>query len=286
MTQVAGELERAAGSFTPGPLPVVIVSGSGPVTTGQTPTLSPGQPAAGDSRDRSGPQSSTQAAEAASGPRRSGWGLWLGLFGLLGLSLGGAFTAQQLGLVKLPVALPAALTRLWHTPPPPPPPVKLVRWTLSSEPAGAEVLDKTSRSVLGTTPWFREQPSAPGKQALIVRAAGHLDAEIELDQAQDSSPHIRLLAGGDLGASVVADGGSAAISPGQAPTPTAADLGSSPTARTPPATPTATPTVKPGPASGTPPLRPAQPGGPKKRPNTPGGGNLRDEDLPTSLPED
>jgi serine/threonine-protein kinase len=284
MAQVASELERVGGIVTPGAMPVVVVSGSGPITTGSTPTLSPGLAAAGDSRDRSGPVSSTQAAEAAAAPRRTGRSVLLGLLVLTGSLVGGAFTAQHLGLVKLPIALPAAIGGLLHKPPPPPPPPppqKLVRWTLSSEPAGAEVLDKASRSVLGTTPWFREQASATGKQALIVRAPGFLEAELELDQAQDASPHIRLSAGGDLGASAAADAGvsgAAGLKQANSPAP-AVDLGAGPRLGTPPAT-------KPAVPVGTPPLRVNPPVVPKKRPTNPAGGGLRDEDLPTSLPED
>ena len=279
MTQVAAELERAAGILTPGALPVIVVGGSGPITTGQTPTLSSGGPGPGDSRDRSGPQSSTQAAEAAAAPRRTGRGVFLGMLLLVGMGLGGAFTAQHLGLIKLPIALPAAVSGLIHPPPPPPPPVKLVRWTLSSEPASAEVLDKASRSLLGTTPWFREQPSAAGKQALIVRAAGYRDAELELDQSQDASPHIRLAERGDLGPGELADAGTSAAPPSP-PAAAVVDLGTS--AR--PVTPPPSNSVKPTVPAGTPPLRPPQPNGPRRKPPTAGG--LRDEDLPTSLPED
>ena len=286
MAQVAGELERAAATLSNSAAPVVVVTGAGGLTTGQTPTL-PSQAQGGqDSRDRSSPQngpiSTTQAAEAAARPRRRG--LWLGLLLILGVGLGGAGTALHLGLLKLPAAveqaLPAPLRQALLRQPPPVPPAKLVRWTLSSEPAGAEVIDAQTGTSLGATPWFREQAAQPGKRSLIVRVAGYADVPLELDQQQDVSPHIRLAraAAADLGtASSPSDAGATASTP---PTPTAlVDLGASSPVQ---------PSVKlpansPKPPPGTPRLPSFVP--PKKKAGPNGSGNLRDEEIPTALPD-
>ena len=258
----------------PGALPVIVVGGSGPITTGRRPRYRAAAPAQVTPAIAAAPQSSTQAAEAAAAPAVPGGASFLGCF-CSSVWDGGAFTAQHLGLM-LPIALPAAVSGLIHPPPPPPPPVKLVRWTLSSEPASAEVLDKASRSLLGTTPWFREQPSAAGKQALIVRAAGYRDAELELDQSQDASPHIRLAERGDLWA--LASSPMPARAQRHQPAAAAVvDPGTS--AR--PVTPPPSNSVKADRPRGDTSLRPPQPNGPRKKPPTAGG--LRDEDLPTSL---
>lgn len=286
MAQVAAELEKAAAQLVPSTAPVVVVSGNGQLTTGQTPTLPSAAQGAGDSRDRSGPQnspvSSTQAAEAASPPRRSR--LWLSAILLLSIAAGALVAATYQGLLVLPASvqrhLPASLAQLLVRPLPLPPPAQLVRWTLSSEPAGAEVQDAQTGTSLGTTPWFREQPAQPGKRALRVHAAGYADVALELDQTQDASPHIRLsrAASTDLGTqSTVVDGGPADLGSAGVTSAAPSDLGS-----------TGAAVLK----AGTPPLRPLgtptrlqPPVVPKKKPGTPGSGNLRDEEIPTALPD-
>ena len=286
MAQVASELERAAATLSNAATPVVVVSGPGGLTTGQTPTLPSQAPAGQDPRAASNPQngpiSTTQAAEAAAQPRRRG--LWLWLLVLLGIGLGGGGTALHLGLLKLPPALeqalPAPLRQALLRQPPPVPPPKLVRWTLSSEPAGAEVIDAQVGTSLGTTPWFREQAAQPGKRNLVVRAAGYADVPLELDQQQDVSPHIRLsrLTTTDLGTNGSVADASAAGSTAP-PQPATVDLGTSN-----PNQAATKPNVN---AVKTPTGPPRLPGfvPPKKKTGPNGSGNLRDEEIPTALPD-
>ncbi|MBL9002663.1 MAG: protein kinase [Myxococcales bacterium] len=288
MAQVAADLEKAASQIAPSATPVVVLSGSGPLTTGQTPTMPSAVPGPGDLRDRSSPQnspiSSTQAAEAAPRPRRSGffWGALL----VLGMGVGGLGTATHLGLVQLPLGvqqfLPDSLRQVLISQPPPPPPPKLVRWTISSEPAGAEVLDAATGTLLGTTPWFREQPVQVGKHRLRLHSAGYSDVTLDLDQTQDTSPHIRLMrsAVDDLGGRTDSpDGGPATPAHSGSSAGSPSDLG---------ATASGAAVLKAGSGVTKPPAvvpRLVPPALPKKKPGGGTSSNLRDEEIPTALPE-
>lgn len=67
-----------------------------------------------------------------------------------------------------------------------------IRWTLISEPAGAQVLLAANQQVLGTTPWRQEQPKGHGREALIVRLAGHRDQLLILSLEADESRQLTL----------------------------------------------------------------------------------------------
>lgn len=60
-----------------------------------------------------------------------------------------------------------------------------VRWSLSSAPAGAQVLRKGDQAILGQTPWLREQPASSGTLAVVLRLKGYKDRELVLDQSHD-----------------------------------------------------------------------------------------------------
>lgn len=60
-----------------------------------------------------------------------------------------------------------------------------VRWSLSSTPAGANILRKQDQAVLGQTPWAREQTAEKGTLTVVLRLKGYKDRELVLDQSHD-----------------------------------------------------------------------------------------------------
>ncbi len=60
-----------------------------------------------------------------------------------------------------------------------------VRWSLHSTPAGASIIRRSDQTVLGQTPWQKEQPSSQGAVELILRLPGYKDRVIQLDQSRD-----------------------------------------------------------------------------------------------------
>ncbi|MFO0577981.1 MAG: serine/threonine-protein kinase [Polyangia bacterium] len=82
---------------------------------------------------------------------------------------------------------------------------RTVRWSLSSTPAGAQILRKDDQAILGQTPWVREQPASAGTLAVVLRLKGFKDRELLLDQGHDvqlsealeASPEPEALAGAE-----------------------------------------------------------------------------------------
>lgn len=56
---------------------------------------------------------------------------------------------------------------------PPTAAIPKVRWSITTEPPGAEVVDALSRSVLGTTPWISERELGKGRTRLLLRLTGY-----------------------------------------------------------------------------------------------------------------
>ena len=67
-----------------------------------------------------------------------------------------------------------------------------IRWTLTSQPAGAQVFRVDNGQLLGVTPWEHEQPNAPGELPLILRRHGFEDERVALPQDRDAAIHTRL----------------------------------------------------------------------------------------------
>lgn len=80
-------------------------------------------------------------------------------------------------------------------------PAPKVRWSLSSTPAGAQVLRAQDQALLGQTPWGREQAAAPGTLTVVLRLKGYKDREVVLDQSQDVQLNAALEALSDPAAS-------------------------------------------------------------------------------------
>ena len=74
--------------------------------------------------------------------------------------------------------------RQWRAQHQAPPKVQLVRWSLASTPAEAEVV-RDDGQVLGRTPLFLEQPSAPGTQTLVLRYPGYAEQPVTLPRDRD-----------------------------------------------------------------------------------------------------
>ena len=80
-------------------------------------------------------------------------------------------------------------------PPPEPvkPPIKIVRWHIESDPAGAEVVQTDTGEVLGQTPFRVEQPPKPGQIELQIRLKGHVIKKLTLDGGKDEEPPLQKL---------------------------------------------------------------------------------------------
>ena len=58
------------------------------------------------------------------------------------------------------------------------PSIPKVRWSITTEPPGADVVDALSRSVLGTTPWVSDRESGKGRTRLLLRLAGYKEYDL------------------------------------------------------------------------------------------------------------
>ena len=94
--------------------------------------------------------------------------------------------------VAPPVSQPALLAEASPSPvidaamppTPPPPAERTIRWSITSTPPGAAVLDEQG-APMGETPWTRERPPAAGVQQLLLRKAGYVDKRLILKQDSD-----------------------------------------------------------------------------------------------------
>jgi len=68
----------------------------------------------------------------------------------------------------------------------------VVRWSVTTIPAGAQLLRKQDGAVLGQTPWRQEQASAVGSQEVRVVAAGFQEQTITLNLAESSERTLSL----------------------------------------------------------------------------------------------
>ena len=69
----------------------------------------------------------------------------------------------------------------------------LVRWSVRSQPPGAEVLTESGET-LGQTPLSRQHPRAGGTQTLILRLPGYRDAQLSLSLSSDEEREANLVA--------------------------------------------------------------------------------------------
>lgn len=98
---------------------------------------------------------------------------------LLGALL--AVSLQQLRGTSKPTTRPGAGAVLPATPPP----KKHVRWSLNTQPAGAEIIRVSTGQVLGQTPWQAELPTDQGTEELRLQLPGYQQQLLRLDRSAD-----------------------------------------------------------------------------------------------------
>ena len=76
---------------------------------------------------------------------------------------------------------------------PPADPVKRVRWSLTSTPSGAEIIDEKGH-VLGQTPWSGERDNSEGETELRLRKRGYGETSLKLPNDHDSTRSLTLSA--------------------------------------------------------------------------------------------
>jgi hypothetical protein len=69
---------------------------------------------------------------------------------------------------------------------------RMVLFSIVSEPAGAEVVDKSTGTVLGPTPLSHKQPAASGQVVLVLRHPGYQAVEVTLDGESNHQVERRL----------------------------------------------------------------------------------------------
>jgi serine/threonine protein kinase len=75
---------------------------------------------------------------------------------------------------------------------------RTVVWSIASMPAGAEVVNKSTGSVLGPTPLTHTQPAAAGQVVLSIRLPGYQPTDVVLDADSNHQIDRRLLPAGRL----------------------------------------------------------------------------------------
>ncbi len=135
-----------------------------------------------------------------------------GAAGIIALSLGaalllrGGLNSQSSSAVSAPqhvVTAPPQVTALPAGPAAVPIPVvpvsqpvpALIRWSVRSQPSGADVLTE-SGELLGRTPLLRQRPREGGAQTVILRLSGYRDAQLSLSLSSDEEREAELVAAG------------------------------------------------------------------------------------------
>ena len=135
-----------------------------------------------------------------------------GAAGIIALSLGaalllrGGLNSQSSSAVSAPqhvVTAPPQVTALPAGPAAVPIPVvpvsqpvpALIRWSVRSQPSGADVLTE-SGELLGRTPLSRQRPREGGAQTVILRLSGYRDAQLSLSLSSDEEREAELVAAG------------------------------------------------------------------------------------------
>ncbi len=156
----------------------------------------------------------TGQSASLSAPRTSVRGRRLAVAGATGiiffslaaaLLLRGGLNSQRSSVVSAPQSIVTARPQVTPLPAGPAPlsapvlPVQpapaLVRWSLRSQPSGAEVLTE-SGELLGKTPLSSQRPRQGGAQTVILRLSGYRDAQLSLSLSSDEEREAELVAAG------------------------------------------------------------------------------------------
>ena len=149
--------------------------------TGSQPQLTPaGTPSAPPSTMG---LSTGQAEDRIGRGRRRALAAAIALLAVSGIGLG---LWRGLRETAKPVQVPPPPTPQTVTSvPKPPEALRKVHWSITSNPAGAQVVRASDEQVLGTTPWTGEEPAGEGQLEVKLRLAGFGDKRIQLDRTTD-----------------------------------------------------------------------------------------------------
>lgn len=75
---------------------------------------------------------------------------------------------------------------------PPAAAISFVHWTVTTEPAGAQIVQLTSGEVLGVTPWRHEQVKGSGTLRIELRRPGYEPKQLQLELAADAKYELTL----------------------------------------------------------------------------------------------
>jgi serine/threonine-protein kinase len=132
---------------------------------------------------------SGQAAVAPPPPKKSKAPVFVGLGVGLVLAVGGLVAISVLRPNKPPQQQPVVAPPKEPVKPenPSPPPKPRPRWTVDSEPQGADIIRVDDGELLGQTPWTGDQPDGSGPVDVTLHLSGFADRKITLKPGADVS---------------------------------------------------------------------------------------------------
>ncbi|MFO0577566.1 MAG: hypothetical protein U1A78_26475 [Polyangia bacterium] len=155
---------------------------------GTEPPATPGPLAPTASPAASAPARSSEAGPGARGGSRlllaAGALTLLGGAGALALRLRASPVVTE---KPVPVVTHAADAGLAAAPP-----RARIRWSVTSQPAGATVLRAEDGQIMGKTPWEYEDLQAPGEARLLLRYDGFVEEPVTLPRDRDAAVQRRL----------------------------------------------------------------------------------------------
>lgn len=133
------------------------------------------------------------AGTSGPGPRARGGSRLLLAAGALTLLGGAGALALRLRVTPVAKETPVlAAVRAVDAGPAPAPPRVRIRWSVTSQPAGAAVVRAEDGQVLGKTPWEHEELQAPGEAQLLLRYDGFVEEPVTLPRDRDAAVQRRL----------------------------------------------------------------------------------------------
>jgi serine/threonine-protein kinase len=108
---------------------------------------------------------------------------------LLGIGAGGLAAVAVLLILLLRGSQPTTPTKVRVASKPP---KRSVHWSVSSDPAGADVVRVDKGETLGRTPWQSDVPIGSGRTKLRLTFPGYQDREVELDASRDDRQEVLL----------------------------------------------------------------------------------------------
>ena len=72
------------------------------------------------------------------------------------------------------------------------PAARVIKWEITSEPAGAVIMRRGDRTVLGQTPWKHSQDAGSGMMEVELRKQGYVPKRLQLDLGSDVSLQSKL----------------------------------------------------------------------------------------------